>query len=55
MNARQAQSALGEVASAIDRWREVAARNGVIPTEMARFQAAFERGQQALVQALSQI
>lgn len=55
VDAQQAQSALGEVASAIARWREVAARNGVIPTEMARFQAAFEGGQKALVQAISQI
>ncbi|MGB3763898.1 MAG: type II toxin-antitoxin system HipA family toxin [Ornithinimicrobium sp.] len=53
IDAQQAQSALGEVASAIERWRDVATLNGVISTEMARFQAAFEGGQKALVQAIS--
>ncbi|MHA6523369.1 type II toxin-antitoxin system HipA family toxin [Tessaracoccus sp. G1721] len=55
INAQQAQSVLGEVASAIERWREVAARNGVISTEMARFHAAFDGGHKALVQAISHI
>ncbi|HMR50680.1 MAG TPA: HipA domain-containing protein [Arachnia sp.] len=44
MDAQQAQSALGEVASAVERWREVAARNGINSTEMLRFQAVFDGG-----------
>ena len=52
IDGQRAQSVLGEVTSAIGRWREVAARNGVIPTEMARFHAAFEGGHKALVQAI---
>ena len=53
MDDQQARSVLGEVTSAIEGWRQVAARNGVIPTEMARFKASFEGGQKAMVQAIS--
>jgi serine/threonine-protein kinase HipA len=51
--AQHARSVLGEVTSAIQGWRTVAARNGVNPTEMARFQAGFEWGQKAMAEAMS--
>jgi hypothetical protein len=51
--AQHALSVLGEVTSAIQGWRTVAARNGVNRTEMARFQAAFEWGQKAMAEAMS--
>lgn len=54
LDVHRAQSVLGEVTSAIEGWRGVAARNGVTSTETARFQEAFEHGQRAMIQAVSQ-
>ncbi|WP_245616942.1 type II toxin-antitoxin system HipA family toxin [Knoellia subterranea] len=53
LDARRANSVLGEVTSALEGWREVAVRNGVTASEVARFQDAFDGGQNALLQAMS--
>lgn len=43
-----ARALLGEVAGAIETWRDVATRNGVPQAELARFRASFEDGLRTL-------
>lgn len=55
MDAELAKSALGEVVSAVGRWREIAALHGVTSTERTRFQAVLDGGHEALGEAMSRL